>query len=468
MDCLSAGSIPVIASDLYVLPYSEVIDWKRVALQIYEDDLAHIMDIVRNVSEERILDMRRSGQFIYEKYFSSMGKIALTALSIINERIFPSQRLSYSEWNDPPQTIPVKKSFVLPMGPPRSQGFTAVVLTYDRMESLFRVLERLSKVPSLAKMVVVWNNQQKDPPPISDWPRLPKPLQVCLPFIRCFFWFRMFPAPETISRKRLSRFLFDSADDLSRLVNRSCAPSTTSWATASTLIRKSRLTPFWPWTMISSCWLPTSWNSDSKCGASFQTASSVIPRGRTFGTAAPTAGSTNPSGPTTYPWCWPEPPSTTATTIMSTRRRCRATSKRGWTITWTARTSPWTSWWPTSPAKRPSKWRRAKSSSAPSVSTWRCSQSTCRTWRSAPNASTDSLKSTGDCRCRASSSAPIPFSTRTTCPMCSNVSKTSEVCNQCKPPTVTLSLSPCNISICYSNRIAFWCAFINTMPMNFL
>lgn len=187
MDCLSAGSIPVIASDLYVLPYSEVIDWKRVALQIYEDDLAHIMDIVRNVSEERILDMRRSGQFIYEKYFSSMGKIALTALSIINERIFPSQRLSYSEWNDPPQTIPVKKSFVLPMGPPRSQGFTAVVLTYDRMESLFRVLERLSKVPSLAKMVVVWNNQQKDPPPISDWPRLPKPLQVCLPFIRCFF-----------------------------------------------------------------------------------------------------------------------------------------------------------------------------------------------------------------------------------------------------------------------------------------
>lgn len=28
-DCLSAGSIPVIIADSYVLPFSEVLDWKR-------------------------------------------------------------------------------------------------------------------------------------------------------------------------------------------------------------------------------------------------------------------------------------------------------------------------------------------------------------------------------------------------------------------------------------------------------
>ena len=178
MDSLSAGCIPVIVSDLYVLPYSDVIDWKRVALQIYEDDLPQLMEVIRDVSEERVADMRRNGQFIYDKYFASMERIAMTTLSIINERIFPSQRLTYSEWNDNSQAVAVSRSFVLPMGPPRSQGFTAVVLTYDRLESLFQVLERLSKAPSLTKMVVVWNNQQKDPPPISDWPRLPKPLQV--------------------------------------------------------------------------------------------------------------------------------------------------------------------------------------------------------------------------------------------------------------------------------------------------
>lgn len=48
--------------------------------------------------------------------------------------------------------------------PPRSPGFTAVVLTYDRIESLFRVITEISKVPSLAKLLVVWNNPNKSPP----------------------------------------------------------------------------------------------------------------------------------------------------------------------------------------------------------------------------------------------------------------------------------------------------------------
>lgn len=52
----------------------------------------------------------------------------------------------------------------LPLIPPQSQGFTAIVLTYDRVESLFRVITELSKVPSLSKLLVVWNNQNKSPP----------------------------------------------------------------------------------------------------------------------------------------------------------------------------------------------------------------------------------------------------------------------------------------------------------------
>lgn len=53
----------------------------------------------------------------------------------------------------------------LPVTAPRSQGFTAVILTYDRVESLYLLIEKLSKVPSLMKVLVVWNNQKKDPPP---------------------------------------------------------------------------------------------------------------------------------------------------------------------------------------------------------------------------------------------------------------------------------------------------------------
>jgi hypothetical protein len=38
-------------------------------------------------------------------------------------------------------------------------GFTAVILTYDRLDSLFTVLSRVAEVPSLSQIVVVWNNQ---------------------------------------------------------------------------------------------------------------------------------------------------------------------------------------------------------------------------------------------------------------------------------------------------------------------
>jgi len=180
LDALSAGCIPVVVADSYVLPFEEVIDWKRAILHIYEVDVPRLIDILRSVSTERIIEMRQSGSWIYKRYLSSMERITLTTLRILNDRVFPQFSRTYSEWNDPPEERHLLSSnnFVLPMGPPRSQGFTAVVLTYDRLESLFHVLERLSKAPSLAKMVVVWNNQLKDPPPISAWPRLSKPLQV--------------------------------------------------------------------------------------------------------------------------------------------------------------------------------------------------------------------------------------------------------------------------------------------------
>lgn len=62
----------------------------------------------------------------------------------------------------------VNSPLFLPLIPPRAPGFTAVVLTYDRVESLFRVITEISKVPSLAKLLVVWNNQNKSPPE-GEW-----------------------------------------------------------------------------------------------------------------------------------------------------------------------------------------------------------------------------------------------------------------------------------------------------------
>lgn len=60
--------------------------------------------------------------------------------------------------------------FAYPFMVPRGRGFTAVVLTYDRVNSLFKVVQQLAQVPSLVKVVVVWNNQKKAPPACEHAP----------------------------------------------------------------------------------------------------------------------------------------------------------------------------------------------------------------------------------------------------------------------------------------------------------
>ncbi|RWS02309.1 exostosin-2-like protein, partial [Dinothrombium tinctorium] len=179
-DALMYGCIPVIAIDDYVLPFETKIDWKRVAIRIHEHSIPNLMDILKSVSEEKIMQMRDHSIFIFEKYFSSIKTIVLTTLQIINERIFPNIATSKEEWNkklledsyNPLSLINPKLYSRLP------QGFTAVILTYDRVDSLFEVIHRIVQAPSCVKVLVIWNNQKKKPPPPEKWPKVNVPVKV--------------------------------------------------------------------------------------------------------------------------------------------------------------------------------------------------------------------------------------------------------------------------------------------------
>ncbi|KAG8547099.1 hypothetical protein GDO81_029091, partial [Engystomops pustulosus] len=135
-DVLQAGCVPVIVADSYVLPFSEVLDWKRASVVIPEEKILEMYSILQNLPQRQVEEMQRQ------------------------------------KWSS------VSNPLFLPLIPPQSQGFTAVVLTYDRVESLFRVITEVSKVPSLSKLLVVWNNQNKSPPEESLWPKIRVPLKV--------------------------------------------------------------------------------------------------------------------------------------------------------------------------------------------------------------------------------------------------------------------------------------------------
>ena len=163
LEAMAADCIPVIVMDGAVLPFSNVIDWKRAAVFIMENYLHTLMDVLGKISPKRIRQMRETIRFLYNSYFSSIDKIALTTLDIIQDRVYPHWSRIYDDWNLKPEEKNTNPLF-LPLTAPKSHGFTAVILTYDRVDSLFTLIDRLSRVPSLMKVLVVWNNQKKSPP----------------------------------------------------------------------------------------------------------------------------------------------------------------------------------------------------------------------------------------------------------------------------------------------------------------
>lgn len=177
-DCMMAGSIPVIIADSYVLPFSEVLDWKRASIVVDEDEISNLMNILKDVSPKQIHLMRQQVEFFWNSYFSSMQAITLATLQIINDRVFPYAAQKYEDWNEIPHRPGVQNPLFLPLIPSKTVGFTAVILTYDRLESLFQIIQQVALAPSLAKVLVVWNNQVKAPPQASLWPKISKPLKV--------------------------------------------------------------------------------------------------------------------------------------------------------------------------------------------------------------------------------------------------------------------------------------------------
>lgn len=101
LDMLASQCIPIIIADDIVMPFNSHLDWHRLALFVPEEKIRNLLNIIQSVSDERRTELYWQQRWVYERYFSSIEKIVLTTLEIINEKVFPLAARMYEEWNLP-------------------------------------------------------------------------------------------------------------------------------------------------------------------------------------------------------------------------------------------------------------------------------------------------------------------------------------------------------------------------------
>ncbi|XP_007422511.2 exostosin-1 [Python bivittatus] len=183
LEALQAACIPVMLSNGWELPFSEVIDWNQAAVIGDERLLLQIPSTIRSIHQDKILALRQQTQFLWEAYFSSVEKIVLTTLEIIQDRIFKHISRNSLIWNKHPGGL-----FVLPqyssylgdfpyyyanLGVKAPSKFTAVIHAVTPLVSqsqpVLKLLVAVAKSQHCAQIIVLWNCD-KPLPAKHRWP----------------------------------------------------------------------------------------------------------------------------------------------------------------------------------------------------------------------------------------------------------------------------------------------------------
>ena len=86
IEAMNVGSIPVIISDNYALPFNELIDWNSCSIRVKENELCNLLEIIKS-NLDREDELRQNVKDVYDKYFSSTEKIITTSLQIYMKKI---------------------------------------------------------------------------------------------------------------------------------------------------------------------------------------------------------------------------------------------------------------------------------------------------------------------------------------------------------------------------------------------
>uniref|UniRef100_A0A914ZQK2 Exostosin GT47 domain-containing protein n=2 Tax=Parascaris univalens TaxID=6257 RepID=A0A914ZQK2_PARUN len=161
LESLRLGCIPVILSDDWELPFSEIIDWSQAAVIAHEDTVLTISDVLKAIPFERVLYMKQQARGLYHRYFSSVEKIVLTSVQIIEERIAKQRGEEERQWNV------ISERPRLPLS---NSACEFVILATNKVSGrLIRLVRLLSTLDEVVKITILWPKSRGIPPLQHDF-----------------------------------------------------------------------------------------------------------------------------------------------------------------------------------------------------------------------------------------------------------------------------------------------------------
>lgn len=86
-EALEVGAIPVVLGDHSKLPYHQFIRWSEAAIIVPKPRVTELHFLLRSLSDNDMLAMRRQGRFLWETYFSTSENVLNTILASIRTGI---------------------------------------------------------------------------------------------------------------------------------------------------------------------------------------------------------------------------------------------------------------------------------------------------------------------------------------------------------------------------------------------
>ncbi|CAG7721914.1 unnamed protein product [Allacma fusca] len=198
LEALKAGCIPVLLSNGWVLPFSEVIDWTETTLTGDERSLFQVLDMVRSIDDVKIFSLKQQSQILWNQYMSSIEKIIETTFEIIRDRIRQYTWRDSTTWNTSPGALSFDVDYAddLSRFPFHHEGnatllkpnFTAVIYVQSGISGmkssslssysnspLFRLVRSAGKSNFISKILIVWDSGRAIP---KIWPEISVPLVI--------------------------------------------------------------------------------------------------------------------------------------------------------------------------------------------------------------------------------------------------------------------------------------------------